>query len=125
MGTAGQQLSHTAELVELILLELPFEDILFAQRVTRFWKSTIQGSPKLLRSLFLMPTKVIGTNAKGRSGEYMLQSNAELTRAMLIRRPGMIPGCKERYQVERNDALDKWHSPITVKRTHVTRGEYI
>lgn len=40
------------ELLESILLELPMRDLLLAQRVNLFWKSTMDGSPLIQRALY-------------------------------------------------------------------------
>ena len=50
---AGQRLTNTSELVEMILLELPSQDILFAQRVNSHFRSIIARSHPLQVRLFL------------------------------------------------------------------------
>lgn len=54
-GKGGIRLAGIAELVEQILLELPIQDILFAQRVNHTWCGVIQESLKLQRALFFKP----------------------------------------------------------------------
>ncbi|QIW95976.1 hypothetical protein AMS68_001494 [Peltaster fructicola] len=46
---------RTPELLEMILLEVPCRDVLLAQRVSRRWKLTIEGSKMLQRHLFMQP----------------------------------------------------------------------
>jgi hypothetical protein len=53
--TATQAVLATAELLELILLNLPIKDILFAQKVCKQWKQLIDSSPLLQQALFLKP----------------------------------------------------------------------
>lgn len=56
MDSAAQEVFHVAELFELILQELlPYDLLLHAQRVDKFWRGTITGSVKLRRKLFLAP----------------------------------------------------------------------
>ena len=50
---AGQRLTSTFELLESILLELPNKDVLFAQRVSRWFRSVVAGSCSLQLRLFL------------------------------------------------------------------------
>ncbi|KAK5705545.1 hypothetical protein LTR97_002664 [Elasticomyces elasticus] len=51
MGAAAA-VADTAELTEMILLNLPLLDILMAQRVSRTWQQLITTSPDLQRALF-------------------------------------------------------------------------
>lgn len=55
---AGHRLSSVSELPEIIILELPSEDILFAQRVNRQFRRVIAQSPQIQQRLFLaaLPT---------------------------------------------------------------------
>ena len=46
----------TTELLEAILCRLPCKDLLFAQKVCRSWRATINGSVKLQKALFLAGT---------------------------------------------------------------------
>lgn len=50
---AADKVFDTAELVEWVLLELDFKDILKAKAITRKIKAVIEGSPKIKRKLFL------------------------------------------------------------------------
>ena len=50
---AGRRLISTSELLELVLLELPAEDVLLAQRTNRQFRSAIAGSHRLQLRLFL------------------------------------------------------------------------
>lgn len=54
-GPAGATLASVPELVEIILLQLPLRDVLFAQRVDRTWHAIIANSPQLQRALFFKP----------------------------------------------------------------------
>ncbi|KAK3657598.1 hypothetical protein LTR56_002373 [Elasticomyces elasticus] len=49
---AAAAVADTAELTEMILLQLPLLDILMAQRVNRTWQQLITTSPDLQRALF-------------------------------------------------------------------------
>ena len=55
ISAAGTTLAHIPELVENILLQMPLDKILLAQRVSRTWRDTIQQSPDLQRALFFKP----------------------------------------------------------------------
>lgn len=46
---------NTAELLELILLELDMHTLLHCQRVSKFWQSSVELSQKLQRQLWLLP----------------------------------------------------------------------
>ena len=48
---------HVPELIEHILCQLPCTELLLAQRVCRFWHTTITNSPKIQKGLFLQPIK--------------------------------------------------------------------
>lgn len=52
---AAAAVFNTAELLEGILLQLPFADILKAKRVTKAWKQLIVDSVLLCRATFLAP----------------------------------------------------------------------
>lgn len=47
---ASHQVGNVPELLEMILLQLPLPDILFAQSVNHTWKRTIEGSPRLQKA---------------------------------------------------------------------------
>ena len=49
---AGRRLVQTYELLELVLLNLPNEDVLLAQRVNKQFKSVIENSSQLQKKLF-------------------------------------------------------------------------
>ncbi len=54
--TAVQQVLATPELLEIILVELSFYDLLVrAQRVNRVFHSIIRASPQIQKSLFFLP----------------------------------------------------------------------
>ena len=46
---------ETPGLLEKILLELHIQDLLFAQKISRFWRELINTSPDLQRALFFKP----------------------------------------------------------------------
>ncbi|KAK5729666.1 hypothetical protein LTR17_011743 [Elasticomyces elasticus] len=52
---AGTRLTQTYELLQEILLMLPMEDVLLAQRVNKTFRSTITNSMPLQQKLFLAP----------------------------------------------------------------------
>lgn len=52
MLSACTRVFHTPELLEAILAQLPKKDLLFAQRVSRHFQSSIKSSPSLQRALF-------------------------------------------------------------------------
>lgn len=52
---ASQQAAQIPELLEKILLELPMQDLLLAQRVAKSWKMLIEKSIHLRRALFIEP----------------------------------------------------------------------
>lgn len=54
-GDAGARVSGTFELLEYILLRLPMQDILLAQRVSKQFNQVIKDSQPLRRALFLEP----------------------------------------------------------------------
>lgn len=51
---AAEKVFDTAELLEWVLLELDFKDILKAKAISRKCKATIEGSIKIKRKLFLV-----------------------------------------------------------------------
>ncbi|KAK5721867.1 hypothetical protein LTR15_006460 [Elasticomyces elasticus] len=55
MATAQKQALGVAEILEAILLQLPPHDLLFAQKVCKDWKHTIEASPSIQKALFFMP----------------------------------------------------------------------
>lgn len=55
MGNACDQVFETTELLELILSFTTLIDLLRAQRVSRRWKTVIEGSPPLQRCLYFLP----------------------------------------------------------------------
>ncbi|KAF1817838.1 uncharacterized protein K489DRAFT_405527 [Dissoconium aciculare CBS 342.82] len=57
--SAGRQLTDTTELLEMILLQLPYKDILRYIRVSKTFRLAILGSIPIQSSLFFVP----GTNA--------------------------------------------------------------
>ncbi|KAK5708281.1 hypothetical protein LTR97_000821 [Elasticomyces elasticus] len=52
---ATHQVFHFTELLEIILLDLPMQDLLLAQRVCSTWKGVIDGSQAIQRALFFIP----------------------------------------------------------------------
>ena len=59
---AGTRLTTTFELLEQILMQLPIETVLFAQRVSQCFRSTIKNSRALQQKLFLAPVSAGHTN---------------------------------------------------------------
>ncbi|TKA72430.1 hypothetical protein B0A55_05406 [Friedmanniomyces simplex] len=56
--SARQQALATEELLENILLLLPISDILIrAPLVSKTWRATVEGLPRLQQALFFMPVK--------------------------------------------------------------------
>ena len=53
--SAAIQATNIKEVLELILLYLPIQDILLAQRVSKRFKSAIEGSEELQRTPFFLP----------------------------------------------------------------------
>ncbi|KAK4619531.1 hypothetical protein CLAFUW4_11691 [Fulvia fulva] len=53
--TAVHDTLHTAELLEMILINVDMHTLLLAQRVSRYWSESIEGSMKLQKKLFLIP----------------------------------------------------------------------
>lgn len=51
-ASAAMQVFDTYELLEMILYELPTRDVVFAQKVSKQFKSVIENSTKLQRALF-------------------------------------------------------------------------
>lgn len=52
---AAAKVFHTVELLETILFQLPANDALVFQRVSKAWKHTVEGSRTLQRALFFEP----------------------------------------------------------------------
>lgn len=52
-GQSAPEVFAIPELLESILLLLPTEDLLISQRVSRTWKTTIDGSKRLRQALFV------------------------------------------------------------------------
>ncbi|KAF2726258.1 hypothetical protein K431DRAFT_290110 [Polychaeton citri CBS 116435] len=53
--TAAQQVLHTPELLEQVLLQLPFSDLWICAQVCLQWRTLTFNSKPLLRTLFLHP----------------------------------------------------------------------
>lgn len=69
---------NTTELLELILLRLPLvaiRDMLCVQRVNRSFRSTIQGSNKLKKRLFLIPDSAVPVEEDEDDEEYLWAFN--------------------------------------------------
>jgi len=83
--SAAETVLKTPELVEMILVHLDLNQLLFAQRVCRHWKEITRDSQKLKRALYLSPITKIDEripidNAWLKSrfpdlGVYLLQGN--------------------------------------------------
>ncbi|KAK3617181.1 hypothetical protein LTR56_025461 [Elasticomyces elasticus] len=54
----ADEVMHFPELLETILVNLPTRDLLFASRICKTWKSTIDSSPRIQRALFLKPGNI-------------------------------------------------------------------
>ncbi|KAF2797781.1 hypothetical protein K505DRAFT_322304 [Melanomma pulvis-pyrius CBS 109.77] len=52
MLSACTRVFHTPELLEAVLAQLPRKDLLFAQRVSRHFQSSVKSSPSLQQALF-------------------------------------------------------------------------
>ena len=59
---AGTRLTATFELLEQVLLHVPMETVLFSQRVSQCFRSTIKNSRALQQKLFLAPVSAKHTN---------------------------------------------------------------
>ncbi len=55
MSSAGEKVSDTYELLEMILVRSSTRDILLSQRVSKQWKEVIENSKKLQQALFMSP----------------------------------------------------------------------
>ena len=62
---AAEQFFSTAELLEMVLLRLPMQDLLLAQRVCSHFKAIIDKSFRIRRALFLEPEPVAGKKGAG------------------------------------------------------------
>jgi hypothetical protein len=56
-ASAGSQLATITELVELIVLELDFFDLLHAELTTTFWRNVIRNSRRVLQKLHKVPVE--------------------------------------------------------------------
>ena len=61
---ALDQVLNTTELLEMMLLNLPVNDLLFCQRAGKMFRDTIDRSISLQRVLFLAPTEAFPANKK-------------------------------------------------------------
>lgn len=59
---AGCRLMNISEFLEMVLLELPSESILFAQRISRQFRSVIPRSHSFQRRLLLTTTSAISVS---------------------------------------------------------------
>lgn len=83
----SSQVAHIYELLELILLELPVRDLLFAQLVCRTFKATIDRSEPIQQRLFFRP-QIKGTGDDGlRVNDLLLESRVFKER-MIMKVPG-------------------------------------
>ncbi|KAK8155192.1 hypothetical protein BKA80DRAFT_313232 [Phyllosticta citrichinensis] len=55
MSSAAHQVLSTIELLEQVLLQLPFQSLISAHQVCHIWNATIRHSTTLQRELFLAP----------------------------------------------------------------------
>lgn len=63
-GIAANAVFDVTEVLEMILLHLPYQDLLSATRVSRTFQATINHSLLIQRHLFLKPTPGLGGNFK-------------------------------------------------------------
>ncbi|KAK5168662.1 uncharacterized protein LTR77_005971 [Saxophila tyrrhenica] len=70
--SAGQRLSDTVELLEMILFGLPMKDLLFSQKVCKQWNEVIESSTKLQQALFFKapPGDQIGDQLEDSEGPF-------------------------------------------------------
>lgn len=61
--SAAAKVLNTTELLESVLLQLRYKDILLLQRVCKAWKTAINRSPTIQKALCFKPTQVPGSGA--------------------------------------------------------------
>jgi len=66
---AAQRTFDVPELLEHVLLQLPIKDLLFAQKVCKHWKQTIEASPRAQQALFFRPTLLSDDHGKLERGD--------------------------------------------------------
>ncbi|KAK4898597.1 hypothetical protein LTR27_003769 [Elasticomyces elasticus] len=70
---AAHQVFHITELLQSILLDLPMQDLLLAQRVCSTWKEVIDGSQAIQRTLFFIPGSTTDINYEFSGWKYPQQ----------------------------------------------------
>ncbi|RMY68484.1 hypothetical protein D0864_11336 [Hortaea werneckii] len=92
---AAEQFFSTPELLELMLLELPMQDLLLAERVCLRFKATIDGSIKIRRALFFEPEPVAkdGMEVASRVNPLLTEESQLHRRRFLI--SGTTPLCRQ------------------------------
>ncbi|RMY55478.1 hypothetical protein D0865_04159 [Hortaea werneckii] len=82
---AAEQFFSMPELLEIMLLKLPVQDLLLAQQVCSHFKAVIEESPKIRQALFLEPEPVAGKKGAGTPKVNPLLTNeSQLHRRRLI-----------------------------------------
>lgn len=79
IAEAIEKVLETNELLENILVRLPFKKLLLAQRVCKQWNAPIKGSLRLQRALFMTPVPVPGGSLMLRNGCEFRGKRAPLT----------------------------------------------
>lgn len=72
---AGQHITEIYELLEMCLLELPVQDLLLAQRVSRRFNAVINTSPRLREKLFFTSRLAFGNAFKAKLNPLMIRED--------------------------------------------------
>lgn len=83
-GTSCHRVINTTELLEEILINLPVQDLLLSQRVSKHFKAVIDGSIILQRALFFLPEPIHGAP---RMNEILVSKIVEKKMLALVRKP--------------------------------------
>lgn len=114
---AAEKVFDTAELLEIILLNLPMKDLIHAQATSRNWREAIAGSDELQRRLFLK-ARNLQTAARAKNNG-ITPWNSEMPSFIGNRRPRIaqvnpaaLAGFQsEKYGYFQTSARDLWYIP--------------
>ena len=97
---AGRHITEIYELLEMCLLELPVQDLLLAQRVSRRFNAVINTSPRLREKLFLNSRLAFGNAFKAKLNPLLMRQ--DVMRAIPLyfdRKEKRLAGCwREGYE---------------------------
>ena len=105
-----------SELLELILMNLPMRDLLFAQSVSKFWKEVIANSSYLQKALFFKPSdsgKILALSEHNERDFDDSSREDAITMCKQIAYFKVFPDCIEHYEPEKARFPSQARTPPT------------